>query len=344
MSNVSSDRVAEFFSEQTPRRLLLVALFVASIWLVKGLMVFFIFFAAFVMLLKSGQALFRHFFPKAGHQLSVLVVVTLEALLLALLTWAFGPTIVAKVLVGLDKLPALWLQVSQSNLFAELNARFPNLEISEWVTGHISKGFSYAKALGHALILCTIAFVVAIVYVNEEKRTLLMKDSLCQVSILGTLARWWGYLYDGVAIMIRTQVLIALANALLTFPILALLGMPQLPTLTILVFLSGLVPVLGNVAMGLILSLIAYSIGGLPSTLLLLSLTAVLHKLESYYINPRFATKYISVTSFVIVISLLVWEQLLGIKGVFVSLPFLYLWQQIGREWQAVKPDSPPSP
>jgi predicted PurR-regulated permease PerM len=60
----------------------------------------------------------------------------------------------------------------------------------------------------------------------------------------------------------------------------------------------------------------------------------VLHKLESYYLNPRLAARHVALPSFVLIVSLVLWEQALGLVGLFVSFPFLYVAQRVHEEFK----------
>jgi predicted PurR-regulated permease PerM len=72
---------------------------------------------------------------------------------------------------------------------------------------------------------------------------------------------------------------------------------------------------------------------GAPGALLCVALTFVLHKIESYFLNPRLAARHVRLPGFVLIVSLLLWEQLIGFVGLFVSFPFLYLAMRIRAEF-----------
>jgi predicted PurR-regulated permease PerM len=67
----------------------------------------------------------------------------------------------------------------------------------------------------------------------------------------------------------------------------------------------------------------------------------VLHKIESYYLNPRLTARHVALPGFVLILSLLAWEHLLGFAGLFVSFPFLYLVGKLRAEFLAE--DAPPA-
>ena len=100
----------------------------------------------------------------------------------------------------------------------------------------------------------------------------------------------------------------------------------------VLIFVSGLVPVIGNVISGAVLSVLAYVAKGPIGVVIFLVLTFVLHKVEAYYLNPRLTARHVKLPGFVLIISLIAWEHLLGFKGLFISFPFLFVVLKIRDE------------
>jgi predicted PurR-regulated permease PerM len=67
------------------------------------------------------------------------------------------------------------------------------------------------------------------------------------------------------------------------------------------------------------------------------ALTFALHKVEAYYLNPRLTARHVKLPGFVLIISLIAWEYLLGFAGLFVSFPFLFLVGKVRAEFAAEK-------
>ena len=65
-----------------------------------------------------------------------------------------------------------------------------------------------------------------------------------------------------------------------------------------------------------------------------MGLTFVLHKVESYYLNPRLAARHVRLPGFVLIVSLILWEQLVGFAGLFISFPFLYVANRLRAEFR----------
>ena len=189
--------------------------------------------------------------------------------------------------------------------------------------------FQTLSAVAHGALYALIGFILALVFVLEEEELRGWARTLDPRSLRGTLLRWLGYLADAALVTVEFQCVVAACNAVLTFPVLLLVGIPHAPALALLIFVSGLVPVVGNFFIGLLLSLLAYQAKGWLGVGIFVVLTFILHKLESYYLNPRLASRHVHLPSFVLIISLVLWEHALGLAGLFVSFPFLYVSQKI---------------
>ena len=130
----------------------------------------------------------------------------------------------------------------------------------------------------------------------------------------------------------QLQLIVAACNTLFTLPVLFILGIPDKPALMVLIFVSGLVPVIGNIISGAVLSVMAYLTAGPIGVLVFVTLTFVLHKVEAYYLNPRLTARHVKLPGFVLIVSLIAWEHLLGFSGLFVSFPFLFIVGKVRAE------------
>jgi predicted PurR-regulated permease PerM len=66
-----------------------------------------------------------------------------------------------------------------------------------------------------------------------------------------------------------------------------------------------------------------------------IALTFVLHKIESYYLNPRLTSRHVKLPSFLLILSLIACEHLFGIAGLFLSFPILFVTGRIISEFRA---------
>jgi predicted PurR-regulated permease PerM len=216
--------------------------------------------------------------------------------------------------------------------------------VGHTVKEHAVSAIHYATATAHTLLYVLIGLILGVIYLFERKEVDQWFQELEENSIAGTLARWFGFVGDAIAITVRLQVVVATVNALITLPVLLFLRLPNIPLLFLLILISGLLPVVGNAISGAVLIVVAYTSHGVGAAVAFVITTFALHKIESYYLNPRLAAEHVSLPGLLLVINLLLFEELFGFKGLFLSFPALYVAMRIHNEWKQSLPVSVPNP
>jgi predicted PurR-regulated permease PerM len=215
-----------------------------------------------------------------------------------------------------------------SDLYKLIEAQHVDLDLKKYSeqVRKLSHGLvRSAKSTGKVLLHLVLGLILAVLYLLERKE---VEETLSQIpkqSFLGYLLAFLGYLSEAVLLTIKVQVIVAAVNAIITLPILLLLRLDHIPTLMLMIFGFGLVPVVGNFLSGVVLSVLSYLKLGWLGVGIFLASTVVLHKVESYYLNPRLTAKHVKLPSLFLIASLIVWEHLFGIAGIFVSFPALYV-------------------
>ena len=217
-----------------------------------------------------------------------------------------------------------------SDLYQMLEARHIDPQkYSEQVKRFSESLLKGARTTGRTLLHLVLGLILAVLYLVERKE---VDETLAKVpkeSFVGYFVSYFEFTAEAIVLTIKVQVIVALVNAVITLPVMIALGLPNIPALMLMVFAFGLVPVVGNFLSGGVLVILAYLKKGWLGVVIFLISTVVLHKVESYYLNPRLTAKHVKLPSFVLIASLIVWEHLLGIVGVFVSFPFLYVVMKI---------------
>ncbi|MFZ5439073.1 MAG: AI-2E family transporter [Myxococcota bacterium] len=336
-----ADRIADFFAEKTARRALALTLFLALILTFRHLAVLLVFFVSFERgLFFSAGALSRRF--KWSRLASLSAVLAVAALVLGLGGWLSAGRLATLVVETRETLPARIAAVREHPWYQQLQQHLPDSEdLAQSAEHYAADVAKSAAAIGRMFLSALIGLILAIVYFLDEERIRAFRDSLAPRSMFGTLARWFEHLAEAVSLTVQLQLVVAALNTVLTLPVLWLISVPHVPALMVLIFLSGLIPVVGNLISGAVLVVLAYQVKGWLGVGLFVVLTFVLHKIESYYLNPRLTARHVALPGFVLILSLLAWEHLLGFAGLFVSFPFLYLAGKIRAEFHAE--DAPPA-
>jgi predicted PurR-regulated permease PerM len=230
----------------------------------------------------------------------------------------------------------------ESDLYQMLEARHIDPDkYSEQIRHFGDRLVTGARTTGRILLHLVLGLILAVLYLVERKE---VDETLARVpkeSFIGTFVSYFQFTAEAIVLTIKVQVIVALVNAVITLPVMIALGLPNIPALMLMVFAFGLVPVVGNFLSGAVLVILAYLKKGWLGVAVFLLSTVVLHKIESYYLNPRLTAKHVKLPSFVLIASLIVWEHLLGIVGVFVSFPFLFVAMKIRDLYR--QQDAPPA-
>ena len=206
-------------------------------------------------------------------------------------------------------------------------------DVVERMSHHAIDAVHVADATAHVMLYLLVGLIVAVMYSFERAELLHWRNELEKGGIADTLARWSGYVADAIVATARVQMVVAVVNALVTLPILLLLGLKHVGMLSLFIVVSGLIPVVGNLVAGVVLCLVAFESRGMWAVGVFVASTFVLHKVESYYLNPRLAAEHVHLPALVLVGSLILFEHVFGLAGLFLSFPALYVGSRLRNEW-----------
>lgn len=322
----------DLFGPLNLRRAILLAAFGALAFAFRHLLMLLVFFVVFGRPLELCSGFVAR---RAGlrRSLALALVLLVAATLVGGAVWLGFDRASAAFLAARESLPERIAALRQTPLFALLQQYVNTETVIAAAKQNTERALGYLSAVGHLLLHALVGFVLAVVFVVDEEELDGFARSLSPRSLAGTLLRWLGYAADAVWVTLQFQVVVAACNAVLTWPILVFMGLGHSGALVFMIFVSGIVPVVGNFLSGAVLTALAYQANGWTGVAVFTALTFVLHKLESYYLNPRLAARHVRLPGFVLIVSLLLWEQLVGFVGLFISFPFLYLAQRIRAEF-----------
>ncbi|MBS2020159.1 MAG: AI-2E family transporter [Deltaproteobacteria bacterium] len=327
------DRVANFLSEKTPRRFVALASFAGVLYLFRHLALLLVFFVTFERALGWSS---RFVAAKTGlpRKRSLLVVLlTLVGLIGATMYLGIDNSIRAFSRVE-ENFPERLAALRENPLVARVQEHVGGTEkIVEGIKHYAGDALSAMTAIGHFFVYVLIAFILALVFVLEHEELETFWGRVDQRSLGGTIGRWLGHVADATVVTVQLQLIVAAFNTVTTLPVLLVLGVPHVGPLMLLVFVSALVPVIGNVVSGTVLSLLAYQAKGWLGVGIFVGLTFVLHKVESYYLSPRLTARHVKIPGFLLIVSLLACEHLFGLKGLFLSFPILFVGGRIRSEF-----------
>lgn len=122
-------------------------------------------------------------------------------------------------------------------------------------------------------------------------------------------------------VVLEAQFLIAIVNTILTCIGLAIIGVPQIASLGVMIFILSLIPVAGVIISAIPMSFVAYTDGGLRDVVYVLIMLLLIHAIEAYILNPKFMSSRTELPIFYTFVVLFVSERLFGTWGLIVGIP-----------------------
>lgn len=333
------------------QRLVALLCLLGVVILFRHLAALFVFFLLFLKALGFLGKQFSRLF-KENHRAGVLLALGLMAGLLTTIVWIVWRF---KLHLWMQDLPEdlkalkdtkaiLWKLLNRLPLWAQTWVQKEEVLsfLTEKIKGYLHTeggrftGFVWERLswIGNFILQGIIGLILAIVYQLNPKPVDAFWSTTSENNVGYVFKRYLEYCAEAIVITFQLQVLVALVNTLLTLPVLFLLRLPHKGLLSLVIFSSSLIPILGNVISGAILMVCSYFYRGLVGAVVFLVITFVLHKIEAYYLNPRLAARHVRLPILILACSLVLFEHVFGWVGVFLSFPCLYVGIKIYQDWQ----------
>jgi predicted PurR-regulated permease PerM len=149
----------------------------------------------------------------------------------------------------------------------------------------------------------------------------------------------WERFYGSFATVMGAQLLISAINTALTSAFILWADLPYAPLVICLTFLSGLLPIIGNLLSNTLITGVAFTISP-KMALMALGFLILIHKLE-YFLNSKIIGDRIKNPVWLTLLALIAGERLMGVPGMILAPVILhYLKTEAARV--EVQPDGPP--
>jgi predicted PurR-regulated permease PerM len=223
------------------------------------------------------------------------------------------------------------LSAKISELLARWNLpiQVPELKLKavEWGRGHMGETFNLAKRAGTNVVLLIFSFILTFLIMH----TRITKSAAAKPD--AGLENLWQYLAEfieqKIAIfygffrqVMAAQVIISLINAILTLGLMFVLGIPHKLALTVLVFIFGLLPIVGNLISNTLICISALLWSGTLQVIAALAFLVIIHKLE-YFLNGKIIGNFVKLPMYLTLLALILGEALFHISGMILSIPVI---------------------
>lgn len=264
--------------------------------------------------------------------LAILSVVVVFFGVIGSLIWATAPTLVHQTEKFMAQAPSILEDATKLDWVVRLDAQFGGAisnalnstgvyltDTKNWpnlLGGVVQVGISIFNGFfaGLVIVILTIYFMASLssfkawLYRLVPKRSRENFENISE-QIASSVGRY-----------VIGQVSIAAINALLGFIAMSIVGVNYSVLLAFTTFFLAMIPLVGSLTGGIIVSLVALSTS--PTTALIMAIYYVIYmQVEAYVISPRIMRRAVDVPGAVVVVAALAGGTLLGVLGALVSIP-----------------------
>lgn len=261
---------------------------------------------------------------------AVLVVLTAFLVMVVLLAWLAIPPIADQVASLIDKAPDYVADVRDTPWVERVNERW---NLADRLLQHIQDGVTadtattiFGGILGAGKAFADGALAVFTVFVLTAYFVVAMPQVKAAAYVLIPRSRRPRVVYLGEQISSRVgryllgQLLVATINGMFAYVILLILRLPYPTLLAVLIGLLALVPILGTLVGGTIMTLVALTAGWIPTAVVVVYYLSY-HLFETYVISPRVMSRAVEIPPVITIVAVLAGGALLGVVGALLAIP-----------------------
>ena len=265
--------------------------------------------------------------------------------------FAVVPPIVTQAQAFADQIPDYLLQLQNNDRIASLDARFGFLERAQafidrpegiefsafggGLLGVLGVGKVVFGALFSALtlLILTLYFLSSLPTIKAHAYRLVPRSRRARVGLLTDeiLTRVGGYVAGAIAI--------ASIAATLTFTMLVTLGVDYPVALALLVFLTGLIPLIGATIGAIIIVTVAL-FTSVQVGIIVAVYYLIYQQVENYVLYPRIMKRSVDVSPAATVVAVLIGGSLLGVLGALLAIPIAAAVQLVLNEVVSPRQDA----
>lgn len=252
----------------------------------------------------------------------------------ALLVWAMIPSIGEQVSMLTARYTALVGDIVNSDLVGWVNRTFPELNIDDaindallWLRDNLGVIGGGVLQVGMTIVNSAfgvlIVFILTLYFVSSMNTIKRVFYQLTPASNRARVAELTEQITGSVGKYVVGQVMLGLANGVLTFILLTILGASMPAVFALLAFLGSLIPLAGTISASVVIVVMQLLL--LPpgsNTWWILAIYYVVYmQVEAYLISPRIMSSAVQVPGPIVVIAALTGGTLLGLLGALIAIP-----------------------
>jgi predicted PurR-regulated permease PerM len=193
-------------------------------------------------------------------------------------------------------------------------------------------------SVGPAVLNFLIALLISFLLIAEKNRIYAIGRSI-ENSRISFIYRYFmlfgGSFCDTFGKVMKVQVVIAAINCGVSVAYLTIAGFPYIIVLGLMIFILGLIPVLGVFISMVPLLIIAFNVGGFPKIIEVIVMVVIIHCIEAYFLNPKLMSRRTSLPVSIVFVILIISERYLGAWGMLIGVPvFIYVMNVLSIDYR----------
>ncbi len=312
----------------TARRVLVFVLLGIVLYLLRSMidLILLTFIFAFLVTRLENVILKRVHVPR---KLIVIVLYSLVAVFLYVAIVHFLPILINQISQLVDSLVKLYNNPSDNTIVKWIVGFLKESNIQKYLQAGVDFIIASLSGIGSVGLSFFLALILSLFFSLEKERVTSFTGQFMtsKVGFIFKEAAFFGKKFVSTfGVVLEAQLMIALVNTFITTIALYLMDFPQLLSLSIMVFVLGLIPVAGVIISCIPLVLIAYSVGGFQDVVYILITVVIVHAIETYILNPKLMSSKTNLPVFYTFIILIFSETFFGVWGLIVGIPvFVFL-------------------
>ncbi|EAD1059320.1 AI-2E family transporter [Listeria monocytogenes] len=311
----------------TARRVLVFVLLGIVLYLLRSMidLILLTFIFAFLVTRLENVILKRVRVPRK----LIVIVLSLVAVFLYVAIVHFLPILINQISQLVDSLVKLYNNPSDNTIVKWIVGFLKESNIQKYLQAGVDFIIASLSGIGSVGLSFFLALILSLFFSLEKERVTSFTGQFMtsKVGFIFKEAAFFGKKFVSTfGVVLEAQLMIALVNTFITTIALYLMDFPQLLSLSIMVFVLGLIPVAGVIISCIPLVLIAYSVGGFQDVVYILITVVIVHAIETYILNPKLMSSKTNLPVFYTFIILIFSETFFGVWGLIVGIPvFVFL-------------------
>lgn len=329
--------ITQFFKRESVKRIFFLLLLVLGCYAIKSIFNLVLLTFIITYIINSLQNVIVNYLNKFVKVNPKIITIALYLFMLICVTVTiikYIPLLAFESISIINRIAKFRFHMPSPVLQEYLAPMLQQFEISKYAQTGINHALVMATNAGKSGLNVILAIILSLFFMLEKNNILTFVKKFEQSKISGFYHYFEHFsknFLNSFGKVLQAQLMIAVANTILSLIGLYFLGFPSLIALGAMIFILSLIPVAGVIISFIPLSLIAFQIGGIMHIVYMIALVLIIHAIESYFLNPKFMSDKTDIPIFFTFIILIVSEHFMGVWGLLLGIPlFIFIIDLLG--------------